>query len=162
MREEYQKSIILAMIIIIFGGLYFSSFFDIDGKFRSNIFLFMILFCVILICYFTSKKLKVWEKEYETDYTFVYYLTDDNVDIHLQHPHVYEQHNHYISLLPEYKEQYPSGHMVNISPSKGDILMFPSYIPHFVDSNNKSTKRISISWNSDVKDLPRVWKDKPQ
>ena len=73
MREEYQKSIILVLILIIFGGLYFSSFFDIDGKFRSNLFLFLILFCVILICYFTSKKLKVWEKEYETDYSIVYW-----------------------------------------------------------------------------------------
>ena len=96
-----------------------------------------------------------------SDYTFVYYLTDDNVDIHLQHPHVYEQHNHYLSLQQQYKEQYPSGHIVSITPNKGDILMFPSYIPHFVDSNNKSSKRVSISWNSDVKDLPRVWRDTP-
>ena len=73
MREEYQKSIILVIIIIIFGGLYISSFFDINGTFRSNIFLFLILFCIMLICYFTSKKIKVWEKEYETDYTFVYW-----------------------------------------------------------------------------------------
>lgn len=89
-----------------------------------------------------------------SDYTFVYYLTDDNVSINLVHPHLHEQHNHYISLLPEYKQQYPSGHRVSITPNKGDILMFPSYIPHYVTSNNKST-RISLSWNSNVKGVSR-------
>jgi len=73
MKEEYQKSIILVVIIIIFSGLYFSSFFDINGKFRNNIFLFLILTLIVLICYFTTKKIKVWEKENATDYTFVYW-----------------------------------------------------------------------------------------
>ncbi len=93
-----------------------------------------------------------------SDYTFVYYLTDDNSTIYLTHPHLYEQHNHLLSVQPEVRQTYSLEHYHTISPNKGDILVFPSYVPHHVESNNKYTDRISISWNSDSTRVPRVWR----
>jgi uncharacterized protein (TIGR02466 family) len=36
---------------------------------------------------------------------------------------------------------------VKIEPSEGDIILFPSYLPHSVDTNNHDDERISISFN---------------
>lgn len=73
MREEYQKTLILVSIILIFGGLYVSTFFDMGMENRSNVILFTILIICSLIGYIQTKKLQRWKEEYQIDYTFVYW-----------------------------------------------------------------------------------------
>lgn len=47
------------------------------------------------------------------------------------------------SMLPTSKIhiKYP------LSPKNGLLLMFPSWLGHYVNSNNSNNKRISVSWN---------------
>ena len=40
---------------------------------------------------------------------------------------------------------------MKMSPNDGALLLFPSYLPHFVESNKSSEDRISISFNFGVK-----------
>ena len=96
-----------------------------------------------------------------SDYTFVYYVTESAVPIVLSHPHQFEQFNHAASVDEKYGKDYVLS-MHKIYPKRGDILMFPSYVPHHVESNTVSQDRISISWNSDVYSLrgPQSWAEK--
>lgn len=48
--------------------------------------------------------------------------------------------------LVEEKNEF-TGEMLRIEPVEGDILLFPSYIPHSVYPNNHDEERISISFN---------------
>jgi len=34
-----------------------------------------------------------------------------------------------------------------IQPKRGDLLLFPAYLPHWVEQNNGTEDRISIAWN---------------
>jgi uncharacterized protein (TIGR02466 family) len=36
---------------------------------------------------------------------------------------------------------------IKIEPTEGNIILFPSYLPHFVETNNHDKERISISFN---------------
>ena len=85
-----------------------------------------------------------------SDYTCVYYLTETTVPIVLTHPHQCEQFNHQVSIKHDVIQQYNMGAIEKIKPKIGDILLFPSYVPHHVESNNVSRDRISISWNIDT------------
>ena len=96
-----------------------------------------------------------------SDYTFVYYLTDSNVPLVLTNPHLYEQHNATVSLSDTVRTQFNIQPYYSITPHQGDILMFPSYIPHHVECNNEMHDRISISWNSDSMNVPRVLNTTP-
>lgn len=40
-----------------------------------------------------------------------------------------------------------TGETIKIEPVEGDILLFPSYLPHSVETNNHDEERISISFN---------------
>ena len=73
MREEYQKSIILVSMILIFGSLYGSSFFDRGSMRHNNIILFAILTAAVMIAYLQTKKLKEWKEDKRTDYILVYW-----------------------------------------------------------------------------------------
>jgi hypothetical protein len=77
MREEYQKSVILVSMILIFGTLYGSSFFDRGSARQNNYILFGILTAAVSIGYLQTKKLKEWKEDKNTDYLLVYwsYLT---------------------------------------------------------------------------------------
>jgi len=44
------------------------------------------------------------------------------------------------------KNQF-TGESIRIEPVDGNIIMFPSYIPHSVETNNHDEERISISFN---------------
>ena len=44
------------------------------------------------------------------------------------------------------KNQF-TGETICIEPVEGNILLFPSYLPHFVETNNHDEERISISFN---------------
>jgi uncharacterized protein (TIGR02466 family) len=50
-----------------------------------------------------------------------------------------------ISLVKE-KNQF-TGEMMRIEPEEGSIILFPSYLPHSVETNNHNDERISISFN---------------
>lgn len=50
-----------------------------------------------------------------------------------------------ISLVKE-KNQF-TGEMMRIEPEEGSIILFPSYIPHSVETNSHDDERISISFN---------------
>ena len=50
------------------------------------------------------------------------------------------------------KNQFTS-ELVRIEPSEGKIILFPSYLPHSVETNDHDDERISISFN--VKTLPK-------
>lgn len=73
MREEYQKSIILVSMILIFGSLYGSSFFDQGSMRHNNIILFSILTASVMIGYLQTKKIKEWKEDKKTDYILVYW-----------------------------------------------------------------------------------------
>lgn len=77
MREEYQKTIILLSIILIFGGVYVSTFFDRGSNRQNNSILFAILIAVTMLGYLQTYKIKRWKEEEKTDYRLVYwsYLT---------------------------------------------------------------------------------------
>ena len=44
------------------------------------------------------------------------------------------------------KNQF-TGESIRIEPIEGDIILFPSYLPHSVETNNHDEERISISFN---------------
>ena len=48
--------------------------------------------------------------------------------------------------LASQKNQFTGEH-IRIDPVEGNIILFPSYIPHFVETNNHDDERISISFN---------------
>lgn len=48
--------------------------------------------------------------------------------------------------LTSYKNQF-TGESIRIEPEEGNILLFPSYLPHSVETNNHDEERISISFN---------------
>jgi len=48
--------------------------------------------------------------------------------------------------LTSQKNQF-TGESIRIEPSEGNILLFPSYLPHSVETNNHDEERISISFN---------------
>ena len=73
MREEYQKTIILLSIMLIFGGVYVSTFFDRGSMRHNNTILFSILVAVVMIGYMQTYKIKRWKEEEKTDYRLVYW-----------------------------------------------------------------------------------------
>jgi uncharacterized protein (TIGR02466 family) len=48
--------------------------------------------------------------------------------------------------LVKEKNQF-TGEMMKIEPEEGSIILFPSYLPHAVETNNHDEERISISFN---------------
>ena len=48
--------------------------------------------------------------------------------------------------LVKEKNQF-TGELMRIEPEEGSIILFPSYIPHSVETNNHDDERISISFN---------------
>ena len=48
--------------------------------------------------------------------------------------------------LANRKNQFTSG-TIKIEPEEGDIILFPSYLRHSVETNNHDEERISISFN---------------
>ena len=44
------------------------------------------------------------------------------------------------------KNQFTAG-TIRMQPIEGDIILFPSYLPHSVQTNNHDEERISISFN---------------
>jgi uncharacterized protein (TIGR02466 family) len=50
------------------------------------------------------------------------------------------------SKIKSQKNQF-TGESTRIDPIEGNILLFPSYLPHSVETNNHDEERISISFN---------------
>lgn len=48
--------------------------------------------------------------------------------------------------MTEEKNQF-TAEIIKIDPVEGDIIIFPSYLPHSVETNNHDDERISISFN---------------
>lgn len=51
--------------------------------------------------------------------------------------------------LSSEKNEY-TGENIRIIPEEGNIVLFPSYLPHSVETNNHDEERISISFNMGV------------
>lgn len=51
-----------------------------------------------------------------------------------------------LSLI-EKKNQF-TGEKISITPVEGNVIMFPSYLPHWVEPNDHDDERISISFNA--------------
>jgi hypothetical protein len=69
-----------------------------------------------------------------SDMALVWYITDSDGLIHLMNPH------------PQ-RKILRSGDHISIDAKKGDIIMFPSDIIHYVLPNKREKDRISISMN---------------
>ena len=92
------------------------------------------------------------------DYTCIYYLTDQCSDLVLEHPHLYEQHNAIQAITDEQLIEQHNIKMVHkLQPSKGDLLIFPAYVPHRVEPNISTNLRISISWGGHLKYLKELF-----
>jgi uncharacterized protein (TIGR02466 family) len=61
--------------------------------------------------------------------------------------------------LVNQKNQF-TGESIRIEPVEGNIILFPSYLPHSVETNNHDEERISISFN--VIALPKGSIEYPQ
>lgn len=48
--------------------------------------------------------------------------------------------------LTSEKNQF-TGETIRLEPIEGNIILFPSYVPHYVETNNHDEERISISFN---------------
>lgn len=48
--------------------------------------------------------------------------------------------------LTSHKNQF-TAETIRIEPAEGNIILFPSYLPHSVETNNHDEERISISFN---------------
>ncbi len=88
-----------------------------------------------------------------TDYTCVYYLTDACSSITLENPDTFRQYSTILSLNNEIKKQHNIKPKHRLKPSKGDLLIFPSYVPHSVEINTTKQDRISLSWGAVSKDV---------
>ena len=61
--------------------------------------------------------------------------------------------------LVSQKNQF-TGESIRIEPIEGNIILFPSYLPHSVETNDHDEERISISFN--IIALPKGTIQKPQ
>ncbi|AIX26783.1 2OG-Fe(II) oxygenase [Synechococcus phage ACG-2014i] len=86
------------------------------------------------------------------DFTCVYYLTDECSNLVLEHPHLYEQYNAIKAITDQQlKQQYNIKLVHKLQPSKGDLLIFPAYLPHRVEPNTSNNTRISLSWGGHLR-----------
>ena len=61
--------------------------------------------------------------------------------------------------LVSQKNQF-TGQSIRIEPVEGNIILFPSYLPHSVETNDHDEERISISFN--IITLPKGSIQQPQ
>ena len=58
-------------------------------------------------------------------------------------------HQRTTSIRYEKHDVWNSEH-INLSPKKYDLIIFPSYIPHFVEPNKSNKPRISLACNAQI------------
>jgi uncharacterized protein (TIGR02466 family) len=58
-------------------------------------------------------------------------------------------HQRTTSIWYEKHDVWNSEH-INLSPKKYDLIIFPSYIPHFVEPNKSNKPRISLACNAQI------------
>ena len=82
------------------------------------------------------------------DYSAVYYLKNtDKTGIVFINPVSHTSHNITTYTNPKLVDDTRASPQFRIEPSQGDLLLFPSYLPHWVEENKGTDDRISISWN---------------
>ena len=81
----------------------------------------------------------------QCDLALVFYLTDSDGLLNLMSP--FPQRRTALSKSSKENLDFIGGDHVSIRANKGDIIMFPADIHHFVKPNKKDTDRISISMN---------------
>ena len=76
----------------------------------------------------------------------VFYLQapEESGKLVLQNPAINKMWNG--CALTAQKNQF-TGESIRIEPVEGNIILFPSYLPHSVETNNHDEERISISFN---------------
>jgi uncharacterized protein (TIGR02466 family) len=76
--------------------------------------------------------------------TFYLQAPDESGKLVLQNPAINRMWKG--CALTSHKNQF-TGESIKIEPVEGNILLFPSYLPHSVETNNHDEERISISFN---------------
>ena len=80
----------------------------------------------------------------DSDLTFVWYITDNDNKLVLENPLYHTRYSLY-NANKMHTAFRPDG-------KKGSLIIFPSDIPHWVDSHDLDTPRISISFNGSFND----------
>jgi len=82
------------------------------------------------------------------EYSAVYYLKNEsNTGIVFVTPLAHTSHHITTYTNQKLVEDTRASPQYRIEPSQGDLLLFPSYLPHWVEENKGTEDRISISWN---------------
>ena len=68
-------------------------------------------------------------------------------NIVFNHPNAHAQYNVISALKDEYKEKYFISNTYFFSPDPGKMIIFPSNVSHYVEENQSTLSRISISFN---------------
>jgi uncharacterized protein (TIGR02466 family) len=93
------------------------------------------------------------------DYAGVFYVNLPEEPV--ASPIVFESvHNHTSGLTHcmhsnNYREMYGLFPEIELYPSEGTLVIFPSALRHFVEENNSDTERISIAFNIVIEDYGR-------
>lgn len=75
----------------------------------------------------------------------LYYLDDSNTDTLFQLPDMfYERH---INLLGD-NNLVKTGHRFSVTPKKGKMIIWPSYIMHSISTHKETSPRYSIAYNT--------------
>ena len=80
------------------------------------------------------------------DLSGIWYLTDNNNSLVFIDPLQHSRSNLYLAF-PE----LDIGEGVYVNAKAGEIIIFPSDLPHFVEPHSLDTKRVSVSFNIDLK-----------
>lgn len=86
------------------------------------------------------------EHVHEEVFSGVFYLSipDESGKLILKNPAINSMWKG--CALASQKNQF-TGESIKIEPVEGNILLFPAYLPHSVETNNHDEERISISFN---------------
>jgi uncharacterized protein (TIGR02466 family) len=86
------------------------------------------------------------------DYAGVFYinLPDDDSPIVFDGPESHYHHSTYSMYSDNFKSYYGIYPEIEVHPTEGTVIIFPSSLRHFVDDNKSDEDRISIAFNVNI------------